>query len=85
MRVRVSLWAPNSKGILKMKDDNYIPKDKLEVGVEYRCDARNFTIGTWNGEAFDYIRHKFGDTFPDTEFHWDDGPPHGTVKPIEKV
>ena len=60
----------------------YIPKHLLIVGERYACDARNFKIGTWNGKSFDYQRLKWGHTFPDIEFHWDDGPPYGTVKPI---
>ena len=63
----------------------YIPKDKLVEGARYRCDARNFEEGTWNGRTFDYMRTKFGQTFPDEELHWDDGPPYGTVKPLEKL
>lgn len=63
--------------------DNWIPKNKLIVGAKYLCKARNFREGTWNGERFDYMRSKFGMTFPDTELHWDDGPPHGTVKPFK--
>jgi len=39
-------------------------------------------LAVWNGTAFDYNRTKFNDTFPDTEFHWDDGAPYGTVKPF---
>lgn len=66
-------------------DEEYIPKDQLEVGVAYECDARNFTVGVWNGEGFEYMRTKWGTTFPDTEYHWDEGPPHGTVKPYRKV
>lgn len=62
-----------------------IKKEELIVGRKYRCDARNFTIGTWNGEAFEYIRYKFGDTFLDTELYWDDDPTHGTVKPLELI
>ena len=62
-----------------------IKKEDLIVGKEYRCDARNFTIGTWNGKCFDYMRTKFGQTFPDAEFHYDDGAPYGTVKPLEMI
>jgi len=64
---------------------DYIPKDKLIVGAIYKCKARNFTQGTWNGESFDYMRTKFSSTFPDKEFHWDNGAPFGTVKPLEKI
>ena len=59
----------------------YIPKAKLEVGVTYICEARNFTEGVWNGKDFDYIRYKWGSHFPDTELHWDE---QGTVKPLYK-
>jgi hypothetical protein len=59
--------------------------DELEVGSEYFCNARNFSYGVWNGKAFDYMREKFGATFPDTELHWDIGAPHGTVKPFVKM
>lgn len=68
-----------------MDKPKYIPKDQLVVGAEYRCLARNFEVGTWNGTGFDYMRTKFGQKFPDVEYHWDDGPPHGTVKPIERI
>ena len=44
--------------------EEYIPKDKLIKGKRYKCDARNFGIGTWNGKEFDYMRYKFGDRFP---------------------
>ncbi len=60
----------------------YIPKDNLVIDVVYVCKARNFTTGTWNGKTFSYVRTKFGEEFIDEEDHWDDGPPHGTVKPI---
>ena len=62
-----------------------IKKEDLIVGKQYKCDARNFTIGTWNGKAFLYDRTKFGSTFEDLEYHWDDGIPYGTVKPLEIV
>ena len=69
----------------EIKMTEYIPKDKLIKGKRYKCDARNFGIGTWNGKEFDYMRYKFGDRFPDTEYHYDDGHPYGTVKPLELI
>jgi len=63
----------------------YLTKDELIVGATYKCKARNFTEGVWNGTNFDYMRYKFGSTFPDTEDHWDEGAPHGTVKPLELI
>lgn len=63
---------------------DYIAKEGLVVGQEYWCKARNFTIGKWNGEAFEYMREKWGGRYTDTEYHWDDGPPYGTVKPLSR-
>jgi hypothetical protein len=63
----------------------YLPKDALVEGISYYCVARNFIVGKWNGECFEYTRGKFGSTFQDTELHWDDGPPFGTVKPLAKI
>jgi hypothetical protein len=63
----------------------YIAKPDLIVGRKYRCLARNFDIGVWNGTAFDYLRTKFGQKFMDIEFHYDDGPPYGTVRPLELI
>jgi len=64
---------------------SYIKKDKLKVGQAYHCHARNFETGTWNGREFEYIRTKFNTAYTDTELHWDDGPPHGTVRPITEA
>lgn len=64
---------------------SYLKKDKLEVGKAYHCYARNFETGVWDGEAFEYMREKFGQKFKDREFHWDDGPPFGTVRPVAEV
>ena len=60
----------------------WIPKDQCIIGGVYLCKARNFSLGVFNGTGFDYNRKKFGSVFPDVEFHWDDGPPYGTVKPF---
>ena len=65
--------------------DKWIPKEDMIVGKKYLCKARNFTIGTWNGQTFDYMRRKWNSVFPATELHWDDGAPHGTVKPLEVI
>ena len=63
----------------------YLPKEDLLEGMEYYCLARNFTIGMWDGKQFVYTRQKFGDKFLDTELHWDEGAPHGTVKPLSPI
>lgn len=62
-----------------------IKKEDLITGRKYQCLARNFTIGTWDGKEFEYLRYKWGDRFKDTEQHWDDGYPHGTCKPLELI
>lgn len=66
---------------LPPEEQKWIPIGDMQVGY-YICDARNFIVGRWNGVCFDYLRHKFSFTFPDTEDHWDTGTPYGTVKPI---
>jgi len=60
----------------------HIKKGAMVVGQAYTCYARNFCEGVWNGEAFEYTRTKFGTTYIDTELHYDDGPPYGTVRPM---
>lgn len=60
----------------------WIPKEKLQVGMTYRCKARNFEYGIWNGKSFEYTRFKFGYHFQDTDYHWEDG---GTVKPVQRT
>ncbi len=67
------------------KRKEYIKKEDLKRGSVYLCKARNFTEGLWTGSSFLYMREKFGSTFPDTEKHWDDGAPFGTVKPIKEI
>ena len=65
--------------------DNWLPKERLVIGTDYVCKARNFHVGKWNGKGFEYTRYKFGHTFQDVEYHWDDGPPYGTAKPLQAV
>lgn len=53
----------------------------------YRISARNFSLGVYNEKSCGFIglRYKFGDEFLFTEYHWDTGPPFGTVHPMEKL
>ena len=63
-----------------------IPLKKCEIGVLYKIHSRNLQYGIFNGkDGFIGIRTKFGQKYLFTEFHWDTGPPYGTVKPIEKT
>ena len=67
-----------------MKD--YIPLDKCKKGYLYKIHSRNLSLGVYNGEqGFIGIREKFGYFYLFIEFHWDQGPPYGTVKPIEEL
>lgn len=56
-------------------------------GRLYRFKARNFSIGVWNPEkkGFIGIRTKWGDRYLFTEYHWETGPPYGTVTPLEDL
>lgn len=65
--------------------EEYISLDDCIHGGLYRVYARNFSLGVYEKEkqGFIGIRHKFKMKFLDLEFHWDTGPPYGTVKPIE--
>jgi hypothetical protein len=66
---------------------DYIPLDECKHGHVYRINARNFGVGVFNEKdnGFIGIRYKLGSRFLDTEHHWDQGPPHGTVKPLGEV
>lgn len=69
----------------QLRREGYLIKEELVVGRQYICHARNFIVGTWTGERFSYIRCKYNTFFEDAEYHYDDGPPHGTVRPLELV
>lgn len=61
----------------------YILKPFMQNNTLYVCDARNFSLGLWHNGRMYYIRSKFGNSYIDTENHWDDGKDnYGTCKPI---
>jgi len=69
--------APESKHI-KLED--------CQKGHIYKISARNFNIGIFDGDTgFIGVREKFGDRYLFTEYHWDTGPPFGTVRPLEAI
>ena len=53
----------------------------------YRIYSRNLSFGIFNEKAkgFIGIREKFGNLYLFTEYHWDTGPPFGTVHPKEEL
>lgn len=63
---------------------DWIPKDKLVDGEIYEVHGRNCRYAIWDAakNGFIYWRYKFGWRFWDVEYHYDDGYPHGTCKPI---
>ena len=52
-----------------------IPLHKLEVGKTYIGECRNASEAVWQGDKFEYMRTKFGSTFPEKINHFqnDDG------------
>ncbi len=66
---------------------NYLTIDQCKDRFLYRLASRNLSLGVYNAKtkAFIGIRQKFGDEFLDTEYHWDNGAPHGTVHPLEEL
>lgn len=63
-----------------------IPMDECEKGVIYRLHSRNLTLGVYDGNTgFIGIREKFGSRYLFTEYHYDSGPPFGTVTPLAEV
>lgn len=64
---------------------DYIKKADCQTGGFYRLDSRNLVSGIWNGHSFEGIREKFGTRYISEEDHWDDGPPHGTAKPLKLI
>jgi len=54
---------------------------KCIKGRVYKLSCRNLHYGVFDGEeGFIGIRTKWGEQFLFTEFHWDQGAPHGTVR-----
>ena len=69
-----------------MNEENYIPLDQCITGPLYRIHSRNLKLGIFDGKTgFIGIRLKFGFKYLFTEYHWDQGPPYGTVQPKEDL
>lgn len=64
-----------------------IPIEECKDGVLYRIFSRNLAFGVYREgvKGFVGIREKFGYEYLFTEFHWDTGPPFGTVNPKEEL
>lgn len=64
-----------------------IPKSDCLDRVFYRIHSRNLTLGVYRAETGGFLglREKFGSIYVFEEYHWDNGPPYGTVHPIEAL
>lgn len=53
----------------------------------YRIHSRNLCFGVYREETGGFIglREKFGSVYLFEEYHYDNGPPFGTVKPEEEL
>jgi hypothetical protein len=61
----------------------YIPISECKTGGIYEIHSRNLLYGVYDGKnGFIGIREKFNNLYLFTEYHWDQGPPFGTVKPL---
>lgn len=66
---------------------NFIKREDCKHGYTYRIHSRNLVVGVFNEKlsGFVGIREKFGDHFLFIEFHHDNGPPFGTVRPLREI
>ena len=64
-----------------------IPLEQCEDRRLYRIFSRNLSFGVFRKETggFIGIREKWGDLYLFEEYHWDNGPPFGTVNPQEAL
>lgn len=60
-----------------------IPKDKLIVGKTYIGSCRNASEAVWLGNEFEYMRYKFGFTYPERINHFQDDDGHDLFVPIK--
>ena len=62
-----------------------IPLSECRNRFLYRINCRNLSLGVFKVETGGFIglRRKFDRTFAFEEYHWDNGPPYGTVRPNE--
>lgn len=71
-----------------MRDEPHIPIADCKRRHVYRLHSRNLKFGVFAPEkenGFIGIRTKFKSRFLFTEHHWDNGPPHGTARPVEDL
>ena len=62
-----------------------IPKDKLVKGKTYFGSCRNAETAVWLGDKFEYIRHKWGDSYPEKINHFEDDDGFYLFVPIREI
>ena len=64
-----------------------IPKSACQDRTLYRIRSRNLTLGVYNAPTGGFIglRRKWSDTYLSEEYHYDNGPPYGTARPVEAL
>lgn len=62
-----------------------IPKDKLVKGKKYFGGCRNANVAVWLGDKFEYMRTKFGATYPETINHFQDDNGYDLFVPIREI
>jgi hypothetical protein len=65
----------------------HIPLTDCKHRKLYRLASRNLKLGFFEEETRGFLglRRKFGSTYVFEEYHWDCGPPYGTVHPQEEL
>ena len=68
-------------------ESKHIPLADCKDRQLYRINSRNLTYGVFDAATggFNGLRTKFGSTYVFMEYHWDKGPPYGTVRPVEAL
>lgn len=61
-----------------------IPKDKLVVGKTYVGTCRNASEAVWLGNEFEYMRYKFGYTYPEKINHFQDDDGYDVFVPLKE-
>ena len=66
---------------------DYLPMNEMKEGYLYRIRARNSSFGIWRESEKSFVirRLKFQSIFTFEEYHYDTGPPYGTVRPLEEL
>ena len=62
-----------------------IPKEWLEIGVEYIGNCRNSDRAIWKGDHFEYGRYKFGHYYTDKINHFQDDDGYDLFVPLKKL